>query len=160
MFFFFFSSRRRHTRYWRDWSSDVCSSDLAGQGDRLIGAEAAEEDAGQGAGQRPGRPAPPREDAVVAGGVAGGQPADGPQEVGDGATAGGQDGAGHEGGESPEGRRGEGAGEGPDQPSQGFGYNGHGASLLVGDGWCYPHLTNKEVLLVDAYGPQEGQKSS
>src|SRR5258707_12025102 len=26
-FFFFFSSRRRHTRYWRDWSSDVCSSD-------------------------------------------------------------------------------------------------------------------------------------
>src|SRR5258707_8406089 len=26
---FFFSSRRRHTRYWRDWSSDVCSSDLA-----------------------------------------------------------------------------------------------------------------------------------
>src|SRR5258707_11845210 len=28
VFFFFFSSRRRHTRYWRDWSSDVCSSDL------------------------------------------------------------------------------------------------------------------------------------
>src|SRR5947209_16355572 len=28
---FFFSSRRRHTRYWRDWSSDVCSSDLGGQ---------------------------------------------------------------------------------------------------------------------------------
>src|SRR3712207_737946 len=27
-FFFFFSSRRRHTRYWRDWSSGVCSSDL------------------------------------------------------------------------------------------------------------------------------------
>src|SRR5476651_2533526 len=26
--FFFFSSRRRHTIYWRDWSSDVCSSDL------------------------------------------------------------------------------------------------------------------------------------
>src|SRR3712207_7681472 len=24
----FFSSRRRHTSYWRDWSSDVCSSDL------------------------------------------------------------------------------------------------------------------------------------
>src|SRR3712207_8592420 len=29
VFVFFFSSRRRHTRYWRDWSSDVCSSDLA-----------------------------------------------------------------------------------------------------------------------------------
>src|SRR2546421_4345144 len=28
-FFFFFSSRRRHTRSDRDWSSDVCSSDLA-----------------------------------------------------------------------------------------------------------------------------------
>src|SRR5690606_34038957 len=26
-FFFFFSSRRRHTRFSRDWSSDVCSSD-------------------------------------------------------------------------------------------------------------------------------------
>src|SRR5438445_3249445 len=28
LYLFFFSSRRRHTRYWRDWSSDVCSSDL------------------------------------------------------------------------------------------------------------------------------------
>src|SRR5699024_12045419 len=28
---FFFSSRRRHTRSKRDWSSDVCSSDLAYQ---------------------------------------------------------------------------------------------------------------------------------
>src|SRR4030066_2076515 len=28
-FFFFFSSRRRHTRCSRDWSSDVCSSDLS-----------------------------------------------------------------------------------------------------------------------------------
>src|SRR3712207_9209710 len=31
---FFFSSRRRHTRYWRDWSSDVCSSDLEGMAQR------------------------------------------------------------------------------------------------------------------------------
>src|SRR6266446_9837175 len=30
VFFFFFSSRRRHTRLQGDWSSDVCSSDLAG----------------------------------------------------------------------------------------------------------------------------------
>src|SRR5690606_40566672 len=28
IFIFFFSSRRRHTRFSRDWSSDVCSSDL------------------------------------------------------------------------------------------------------------------------------------
>src|SRR5207253_5041671 len=28
IFLFFFSSRRRHTRWPRDWSSDVCSSDL------------------------------------------------------------------------------------------------------------------------------------
>src|SRR5699024_11860515 len=28
MLYFFFSSRRRHTRSKRDWSSDVCSSDL------------------------------------------------------------------------------------------------------------------------------------
>src|SRR3712207_8326681 len=33
--YFFCSSRRRHTRYWRDWSSDVCSSDLAGREVRL-----------------------------------------------------------------------------------------------------------------------------
>src|SRR5215475_15519564 len=31
LLFFFFSSRRRHTRFSRDWSSDVCSSDLVGQ---------------------------------------------------------------------------------------------------------------------------------
>src|SRR5690625_6844829 len=30
LFVFFFSSRRRHTRWPRDWSSDVCSSDLGG----------------------------------------------------------------------------------------------------------------------------------
>src|SRR5207302_2636620 len=29
VYFFFFSSRRRHTRFSRDWSSDVCSSDLS-----------------------------------------------------------------------------------------------------------------------------------
>src|SRR5690606_40624915 len=39
---FFFSSRRRHTRFSRDWSSDVCSSDLwlivfAGIADTLDG---------------------------------------------------------------------------------------------------------------------------
>src|SRR5699024_4753538 len=31
---FFFSSRRRHTRSKRDWSSDVCSSDLQTPGDQ------------------------------------------------------------------------------------------------------------------------------
>src|SRR5690606_39520379 len=39
-FSFFFSSRRRHTRFSRDWSSDVCSSDLADQsneGVRAVG---------------------------------------------------------------------------------------------------------------------------
>src|SRR2546430_16311707 len=33
--FFFFSSRRRHTRFDCDWSSDVCSSDLAAGGVRF-----------------------------------------------------------------------------------------------------------------------------
>src|SRR5216683_3950405 len=42
-FFFFFSSRRRHTRSDRDWSSDVCSSDLLppfelASGSLLVGA--------------------------------------------------------------------------------------------------------------------------
>src|SRR5438874_5245615 len=36
-FFFFFSSRRRHTRSLRDWSSDVCSSDLAERASRKTG---------------------------------------------------------------------------------------------------------------------------
>src|SRR5690606_40850080 len=33
---FFFSSRRRHTRFSRDWSSDVCSSDLKGDENRTV----------------------------------------------------------------------------------------------------------------------------
>src|SRR5690554_7701866 len=41
MYFFFFSSRRRHTRCGRDWSSDVCSSDLV-----VDGVDAAPEQAG------------------------------------------------------------------------------------------------------------------
>src|SRR5690606_40049621 len=36
-FFFFFSSRRRHTRFSRDWSSDVCSSDLSSSVVRFSG---------------------------------------------------------------------------------------------------------------------------
>src|SRR5205085_5423300 len=36
--FFFFSSRRRHTRFDCDWSSDVCSSDLAEAKRKLDGA--------------------------------------------------------------------------------------------------------------------------
>ena len=36
---FFFSSRRRHTRFTSDWSSDVCSSDLAIAEDGLIWAD-------------------------------------------------------------------------------------------------------------------------
>src|SRR5690606_40884938 len=34
---FFFSSRRRHTRFSRDWSSDVCSSDLSPWGPGRFG---------------------------------------------------------------------------------------------------------------------------
>src|SRR6266498_4252472 len=37
--FFFFSSRRRHTRCGRDWSSNVCSSDLVPSEDREAFAE-------------------------------------------------------------------------------------------------------------------------
>src|SRR5699024_221421 len=35
-FYFFFSSRRRHTRSKRDWSSDVCSSDLVNANKKVI----------------------------------------------------------------------------------------------------------------------------
>src|SRR5690606_41061397 len=41
--FFFFSSRRRHTRFSRDWSSDVCSSDLSAEGYRVRTAATATE---------------------------------------------------------------------------------------------------------------------
>src|SRR5437868_14343232 len=40
IFFFFFSSRRRHTRSKRDWSSDVCSSDLNGSKQKISAARA------------------------------------------------------------------------------------------------------------------------
>src|SRR3712207_7970630 len=43
MLIFFFSSRRRHTRYWRDWSSDVCSSDLTFREVRLAAETVARE---------------------------------------------------------------------------------------------------------------------
>src|SRR2546429_6993636 len=36
IFWFFFSSRRRHTRCSRDWSSDVCSSDLRARVKRKV----------------------------------------------------------------------------------------------------------------------------
>src|SRR2546422_11229468 len=36
LFFFFFSSRRRHTRCSRDWSSDVCSSDVQGLASTIL----------------------------------------------------------------------------------------------------------------------------
>src|SRR5438445_7110540 len=51
-FYFFFSSRRRHTRYWRDWSSDVCSSDLRG-----VEAEPHEATDRERIGRAPGNPA-------------------------------------------------------------------------------------------------------
>src|SRR5699024_11771747 len=41
--FFFFSSRRRHTRSKRDWSSDVCSSDLISTPTMAIAAKPSEE---------------------------------------------------------------------------------------------------------------------
>src|SRR6266852_7966473 len=47
---FFFSSRSRHTRCYRDWSSDVCSSDLLGHEDLL--------DSGHGASERAARGGP------------------------------------------------------------------------------------------------------
>src|SRR5690606_40730109 len=48
-FVFFFSSRRRHTRFSRDWSSDVCSSDLAAHAQR-----APPERGARGGGGEPG----------------------------------------------------------------------------------------------------------
>src|SRR5207249_5115402 len=55
--FFFFSSRRRHTRSKRDWSSDVCSSDLMATGSDIFtsagGAAGGGEDVGPGGHPHP-----------------------------------------------------------------------------------------------------------
>src|SRR3712207_6934678 len=59
---FFFSSRRRHTRYWRDWSSDVCSSDLADAVHRAHGGRADVDRPRQGSRRA-------RRDVVVVGGL-------------------------------------------------------------------------------------------
>src|SRR6266496_4079011 len=48
-FYFFFSSRRRHTRSLRDWSSDVCSSDLSRGGREAVAAGRAGGAAARGA---------------------------------------------------------------------------------------------------------------
>src|SRR5207302_4367790 len=78
---FFFSSRRRHTRFSRDWSSDVCSSDLLvhlirnfGDDDRVLVALLARLDGGPRAHQN--RAAPRRvclDNAALADNVAGGR---------------------------------------------------------------------------------------
>jgi hypothetical protein len=69
---------------------------VADQRDGLVRGEAAEEEAGQGAGQGPWGPSSSGEDAVVAGGMAGGQAAGSAEQVGDGAPAGVQDSGSHE----------------------------------------------------------------
>src|SRR6266508_1058487 len=60
-FCFFFSSRRRHTRWPRDWSSDVCSSDLpvvdGARPGRSPGPDAREQDPGHPRRRKPRRAA-------------------------------------------------------------------------------------------------------
>src|SRR2546429_3336075 len=53
---FFFSSRRRHTRCSRDWSSDVCSSDLLQRGGARGGARPNDVSQCEGRGACRGRP--------------------------------------------------------------------------------------------------------
>src|SRR5438445_4453429 len=55
---FFFSSRRRHTRYWPDWSSDVCSSDLAIDQQDAAAYPSADPPPGEAEGGIPGIPIP------------------------------------------------------------------------------------------------------
>src|SRR2546430_17590472 len=60
---FFFSSRRRHTRFDCDWSSDVCSSDLAlrgRRGERVAAAAHERRGVAAVAGKRGGGAASPR----------------------------------------------------------------------------------------------------
>src|SRR5690349_23826697 len=58
-FYFFFSSRRRHTSSLRDWSSDVCSSDLPSRCEGLLLDREAPSHR-EGGGGRRGAAHPPR----------------------------------------------------------------------------------------------------
>ena len=84
---------------------------VADEDDRAIGDQVAEYEAGQGTAEVEGRPGGSGEDTLVVGAMSGGEPAEGAREVGDGATAGGQDGGEQEGDEPAAGRLGEGGGE-------------------------------------------------
>jgi len=88
---------------------------IASQEDRAGGQQVVEGPAGQESGQPPARPAPLREDAPVAGRVAGGERPHGPEEVGDGVPADGQQGSGQQEGAAEGGGLGEGPTEGIDQ---------------------------------------------
>src|SRR5690625_6100256 len=65
---FFVSSRRRHTRWPRDWSSDVCSSDLHGAHDRHLkpGVDRGEEASGETRGDDVDLPGSGKRDRVLA----------------------------------------------------------------------------------------------
>src|SRR5690606_40800224 len=71
---FFFSSRRRHTRFSRDWSSDVCSSDL-GDGDGSEPGDGDGEEPGDGDGEAPGDDAGVPDDGGGVGDGGGAEPA-------------------------------------------------------------------------------------
>src|SRR5262249_6791787 len=90
--------------------------------DPTCGHEVSEDPTSQTPRQSPGRPAALAEDAVVAGGVAGGQGAEGPQEVADGAAADGQDGGQGEHDEAKEGGPGEGPSQGAEEGAGRLGY--------------------------------------
>src|SRR5690625_7468008 len=85
--FFFFSSRRRHTRWPRDWSSDVCSSDLL-PGDVLDEVHPVREQVADHAAAAPGPVVAPGQRTLGGGGIVGDQPA---AHVGDPAQAAGGD---------------------------------------------------------------------
>src|SRR5215469_4939756 len=76
IFFFFFSSRRRHTRSLRDWSSDVCSSDLPEDVSEPIGPAA-----------QPDRSRPSQQKQATADQPQRTRPADGPADRGAGKPA-------------------------------------------------------------------------
>src|SRR5205814_307900 len=78
------------------------------------------------------------EDALVAGGVARGQVADGAQQVGDGVPAGGQDGGERQQGEAAVGGLGEGGGEFLEQQQGGSGYTLHWGLLARASGVVVP----------------------
>ena len=127
---------------------------VADDRDGPVGDPPVEDEPGQDPRQLQGRPAPLGEDAVIAGGVAGGQIRGGAEQVGDGAAAGGEDGGDEQDQEALVGGVVEDRGEAGKDGAGEVGYNEH-EDHLVEEPWGVklPMLLARWSALANSPGP-------